>query len=188
MGKRKLSGERVYTNRLIIERISRGDLKFFEAITGDSMVRRYFKEYRLTKEELEDFFEKEIIQKQSPYNLFLSIKKRDETFVGILSMYYISNGCWLIEYALLEAYRKKGYMTEVLNHLFTDGLEFLVTFGCNVISIDELIFEVPNENMDSSYLIQKISVKNRKSYEMSSKPFYDCFEQQGGWTWYRVKL
>lgn len=84
------SSERVYTNRLIVERLRASDFKFFRNITGDPIVWKYFKEYR--QKQLKEYFLEEIVEKQSPYNLSLVIRKNDETPIGILSMYFLESG------------------------------------------------------------------------------------------------
>ena len=130
------SSERVYTNRLVVERLRASDFKFFRNITGDPIVWKYFKEYR--QKQLKEYFLEEIVEKQSPYNLSLVIRKNDETPIGILSMYFLESGAWLVEYALLEIYRGHGYMTELIEYICTRSEEFLLTFRANTTAINEL--------------------------------------------------
>lgn len=180
------SGERVFTNRLIIERIRASDFKFFRNIVGDPIVWQYFEEYR--QKQLDKYFLEEIIKKQSPYDMELVIRKNDETPIGILNMYFLERGVWLVEYALLEMYRKQGYMTEVLECICTRSEEFLLTFRANTIAINELLFEIPNDDIGSSKLVKKISQKLGIQCDISKTSFYDFFDNKTGWTWYRLKL
>ena len=180
------SSERMYTNRLIIERLKASDYNFFKNITGDPIIWRYFKEYH--QKQLKKYFIEKIVEKQSPYNLSLVIRKSDETPIGILSMYFLESGVWLVEYALLEVYRGHGYMTELIEYICTKSEEFLLTFRANTMAINELLFEVPNDNIESSRLISKISQKLRLHCDISMTSFYNCFKSKTGWTWYRIKL
>ena len=55
------SSERMYTNRLIIERLKASDYNFFKNITGDPIIWRYFKEYH--QKQLKKYFVEEILEK-----------------------------------------------------------------------------------------------------------------------------
>ncbi len=183
---KSFSGERMYTNRLIIERLKASDFKFFRNIVGDPVVWQYFKEYH--QKQLEKYFLEEVVGKQSPYDMALVIRKYDETPIGILNMYFLEHGVWLVEYALLEMYRKQGYMAEVLECICSRSVEFMITFGANTTALNELIFEVPNNNTDSEKLIKKISQEYGLNCEISMTSFYDVFSSRSGWTWYKLKL
>ena len=184
--KKAFSSERMYTERILIERLRMSDLKFFKEITGDSLVQKYFSAYRENSKEIEDFFSKEVIKKQSPYDLFLVIRKTDETPIGILNMYFIESGAWLLEYALLEVHRNKGYMTEVLECICSRSEEFLLTFRANTTAINELVFEIPEGNRFSIELINKIKGEFYATCEISKKSFYKMFNDNN--TWYRLRI
>lgn len=186
--KRTFSSERVFTKRLIIERLKASDWKFFKDIAGDPVVYKYFKEYRRSGKKLEKFFMDEIIAKQDKYTLSLVIRTKAEVPVGILSMYYVKSGVWLIEYALLEVHRGKKYMSEVLEKITKDDIEFLLTFKVSCLSIQCLLLEIPNDNLTSVNLIKKISRKYGVQMEMSTSSFYEEFESKDGWTWYKLYI
>lgn len=186
--KRIFSSERVFTKRLIIERLRASDWKFFKCIAGDPVVYRYFSEYQLSSKMLEKFFMDEIIANQDNYTLSLVIRTKAEVPIGILSMYYVKNGVWLVEYALLEAHRGKKYMSEVLEKIVKDDIEFLLTFKVSCLSIRCLLLEIPNDNLTSVNLIKKISRKQGVQMDVSTNSFYEEFESKDGWTWYRLNI
>lgn len=181
-------GERFYTNRLLLERLNENDVDFFMQIAGDNRVRLYFKEYRnRRKNGLKKYYLEEVVDKQGAYNLALVIRLKDETPIGFINLYYVQAGEWLCEYAVLESFRRKGYVTEVLDNLCDRNVEFLLTFGIHS-AMTNLIFEVTNDNYASSKLIKKFMMMHCLRGETSMKSYFACFESLPGETWYRVRL
>lgn len=165
------TGERMYTKRLTIERFSENDRDFFLKITGDPDVKKYFSSWKEI-EECEEYFEKEIIQIQDAGNLFLVIRQKDSTPIGILNAFYTANGGWIFEYALLEAFRKHGYMTELLEYICQNDFEFLSTFRTNKNTISYIEFEVRPDNINSEKVLRTVA-KNLKL----------PIEYNNGWTY-----
>ncbi len=185
---RIFSSEKVFTKRLVVERLQSSDWSFFKALAGDIEVRKYFKEYRKGSKKLKKYFLEEIVGKQDKYTLSLVIRNRDEVPIGIISLYFLKQGIWLVEYALLDFYRKNGYVKEVLNYIIQNNYEFLLIFKASNVSMNGLVFEVPDDNLMSSNLIKGIARENRLYLETSKSSFYSEFDSKSGWTWQRIYL
>lgn len=79
--------------------------------------------------------------------------------MGILNAFYMANGTWLVEYALEQEYRKRGYMEELIAHICQNDFEFMSVFKTNKNSIFSLIFEIKPENIASRKVIQRVAEK-----------------------------
>lgn len=166
---------RMETKRLIIERLTEGDFEFFCEIANDSVVSKYFASWN-DVENMEEFFKNEILLKQDSGCLFLVIRQKSDLMpVGFFNaLYYNDCGAssWLIEYALLESYRKHGYITELLSYICENDFEFLSIFRTNKTSLSTLIFEVKSDNLDSIRVIKKLSSNSNYSLTVGKHYYY----------------
>lgn len=182
-------GERFYTNSLLIERLDESDWNFFQEIAGDARIRLYFSEYKKRNNGLKKYFLEEMIDAQNEKTIFLVIRLKDETPVGFVNLYYVMNGEWLCEYGILESYRKRGYMMEVLDNIYSRKEEFLRTIEANEKDgMYVLIFKVANDNIASDKLIKKFKEAHTLRGEPLTQSFFDCFGKQPGETWHRVRI
>lgn len=150
--------EAFQTERLILRRMTEDDFDFFVTLTHDQSITKYFGNFRNLKNPEKEFSET-ILGQQNHGNLFLVICTKDNIPIGILDAFYTANGQWLIEYALLRQYRRKGYLTELLAEICQNDFEFMSVFKTNKNSISSLLFEVQHDNIYSQKVLSKVAEK-----------------------------
>lgn len=146
------------TERLTLRRMTEDDFDFFVTLTHDTSITKYFGNFRNLKNPVEEFTET-ILGQQNHGNLFLVICGKNNIPIGILDAFYTANGQWLIEYALLREYRRKGYLTELLTSICQNDFEFMSVFKTNKNSISSLLFEVQHDNIYSQKVLSKVAEK-----------------------------
>ena len=146
------------TQRLLLRRLTEDDFDFFVTLTQDSLITKYFANFRDLENPQYDFYET-IINQQNHGNLFLAICNGDNIPIGILDAFYTANGQWLVEYALLDQYRHNGYLTEILIEICQNDFEFMSIFKTNQSSISSLLFEIQSDNIYSQKVLFKVAKK-----------------------------
>lgn len=180
--------QRLYTKRLLLERMNENNWIFFRSISGDPIVYNYFWYCRKMGKELKEFFMKEIVEKQGgDFASFVIKLQNDGTEIGFINMYYVKKGVWRVEYALFEMYRNRGYMTEIFDAIVGRKEEFITIFNLDF-SMDAILMEVPNDSNISINLVENVIKRHKLKYELSTHGFYSMYKSKRGYTWYRINL
>jgi len=190
----RLVNKRLCTQRLILSRweLKSSDFEFFKKVIADEKIREEFPEFpklpstsenklttffkRTLRKRPQDYFVFNILRKQSSSDVHLVIRLNDEfsTPIGFFHIITTNGLDWDVEFALLEQYRKKGYISEVLRYIFSSNYKFLGCFNPNRSYIRTIGFRVnENENSDAFKLI-KVYLKDH-SYNIISKDFFRIF-------------
>jgi RimJ/RimL family protein N-acetyltransferase len=89
----------------------------------------------------------------------------------MLNLFYYANGLWVAEYALLEAFRNQGYMSELLTELFTNVELFFEIFGITE-KFMCLEFVIDNDNIFSRKLVDSVSKSLKLSKTQQGSSIY----------------
>lgn len=152
---------------LVLRRMVESDFDFFTILTQDVDITKYFINFIDS-----NFFDEMIIGQQSEENLFLVVCNENRLPIGILNALYTANNQWLIEYAILSSYRRKGYIYAVLSFICQNSLTFLTAFQTNKSDISSLLFDVKDDNFASQGVLKKLAHNLNLELEIQ-KDFYE---------------
>lgn len=147
------------TDRLILRRLTPGDLDALHALYRDAEVRRYFPEgtlsYEETREELEWIIE--VYYGKYGYGLWATIHKETGEFIGRCGLLpWTIEGRFEVEvaYLLARAYWGQG--------LGTEAAQAILDYGFEQLGLERLICLIDADNRASMRVAEKIGMAFEK--------------------------
>lgn len=152
---------------LVLRRMVESDFDFFTILTQDVAITKYFINFTDS-----NFFDEMIIGQQSEESIFLVVCNENRIPIGIFNALYTANNQWLIEYAILSSYRRKGYIYDVLSFICQNSHAFLTAFQTNKSDISSLLFDVKDDNYASQGVLKKLTHNLNLELQVQ-KDFYE---------------
>jgi RimJ/RimL family protein N-acetyltransferase len=136
--------------------IRQDDAHYLEEVDTDPEVKQFYPQGTLTDQEIEDYIDKSIINKNENHlPTFVIFKATNDDFVGKAYFNRLETGETKIGYLLHKKYWNKGYATEVL--------KALLRWARLHIDADYIIAYADRENEGSFRVMEKCGMKYYKS-------------------------
>ncbi|WP_028388058.1 GNAT family N-acetyltransferase [Legionella fairfieldensis] len=145
----------ITTKRLGLRLIRQDDLTYLETVDKDPLVKEFFPEGTLSRQEIKDFIRRCIVSnKTESLPCLVIFKLETNEFVGEAYFDQLETGEIKVGYLFHKKHWNKGYATEVLNAL--------LAWAKNNIDTDYIIAYADKENQASFRVMEKCGMKPYK--------------------------